>query len=345
MTKKINKAVLEKIKRAKEKHTQGGNKFLRIESDKPITVYVLDGTYGEDELFYRVQGIHYLGKTRVKCPRIIDDGECPICENFFSLKEEVSSLKNDLEDLKKDAEENSVEIAEVKERIEQLEEEAKKFSPSVKYAMNVLVKGEKKARILTAPKGVFEDIFNAYASNAEEVNIFDPYNAIAFKIEKTGKGMKTTYTTSMSAYTKPIVVNEEGDADEEGIKAALESRYDLDEEVKADSDEDVEKALSEFIDKNYGSEEGEEEKEEEKRPSKPKKEEEKEPKKDESEKEEKPSKSEKEEEAESKPQEEEEEEEEEKKPSRNAESKISTSKSTTNLQERLRGLRDRTSKK
>jgi hypothetical protein len=243
----LSDKIREKIKAAQTKFG-GGNKFLSLEAGKPQTVFVLTGEYGPDGLFYRQSGIHYLGKEQIICPRIAHDAECPLCAVIDTVKEQISGLKNQAEDQARAGDKDGAE--ETDTEVTALEQQVDEIYPSKKWLFNVLVKGETKPRVFTAPWTIFKEVWGTYSKNAndEGVDILNPEASFAWVFGKTGANRKDVkYEAQVLLNSRPLIAAADGSPDEAAIAAVLEARYNLDEEVKSLSFEEIDKAYQKFL--------------------------------------------------------------------------------------------------
>lgn len=240
----LPEAVRKKIAAAQSKLGSSGVKWLTLEAGKPVDIHVINGEYGVDGLWYVKQGIHYLGEgkdqTRVTCPRVTADRDCPICEAAKAIKDEVSAKKRDLDAGRKSMSEADVKALETE--IAQLEEMADSLYVSVRFVFNVVVKGESTVRLFNCPKTVFEEIFNTWAKNAEMVDMFDPKSSYYFTVERTGTGQNDTrYKVTPNMVAIPLA------ASQDAIDKILAGRHDLNNEIKVPTYAEVKTTFDKYM--------------------------------------------------------------------------------------------------
>lgn len=202
---------------------RGGN-FLRLEPEKPVVVQVLPGN---ESLWFRQIGTHWLGKNKVNCAN--PDGEgapCYICERIKEQQEELAAAKREHEnDSPEDAAENEAVFAAVEEAI-------RRISPRRAFAFNVLVRGEETPKVFEAPWMIFNAIYTMFNSavNDYEIDITDPASSTPFTLLRTGSGKNgTRYTAVAAPKGVPLFKGPEA---EEKIAVVLSKMQDLDEAYK-----------------------------------------------------------------------------------------------------------------
>jgi len=241
----LPEAIRKRIQDAQKRIGSSGTKWLTLEAGKPVDIHVLFGEYGMERLWYVKQGIHYLGEysknqTRTTCPRITADRECPICGTAKQIREEVSAKKLDLEAKRRSLSKEDAQTAE--QEIAQLQDMADQLYASVRYVFNVVVRGESQVRLFNCPKTIFEDIFAAWAKNAEAVDMFDPKMSYYFTVSRTGEGQQDTkYAMTPNMVAVPIA------STQEEIDKLVAARYNLDEEIKVPTLQEVQDAFDKYL--------------------------------------------------------------------------------------------------
>lgn len=249
----LPEAIRARIAAAQARIGSSGVKWLTLESGKPVDIHVLDGEYGIDKLWYVKQGIHYLGEgqeqVRVTCPRVTADRDCPICQLFRTVKDEVTAKKQDLDGSRKSM--SAADVTAAEQDIAGLEEMADSLYVSIRFVFNVVVKGESQVRLFNCPKTIFEEIFNTWAKNAEQLNMFDAKSSYFFTVQREGKGQTDTrYKVTTNMVPAPIAPTPEG------IDKLLAARHNLDEEIKVPTFTDVQTALTKFLNGEAPAKEG-----------------------------------------------------------------------------------------
>jgi hypothetical protein len=180
---------------------------LNIEENKPATFYVLcpeQGEYSSRGVWVYACGVHFIRKAekQIVCSEIEEAGPCFICEKIREMKAR-GSKENDIF----------------------------QFLGSVKYAMNVLVRGEEKPRVFLAPGKVGEEIIRTWkaALDEENLNIFDPLASTAWTVIRSKDGGKTRYEVDFEEIPAPIVT---GDDVETRIARILKSAANLDQRFR-----------------------------------------------------------------------------------------------------------------
>jgi len=216
-----------KARVSKSKVGASGGSFLKVEKNKPQTVYVLDGCYQPDELFYKFIATHFLNKKRILCGAHEEGKTCYICEQITVQREELAKIQNDYEEIKRNSDDDEVE--KIREQIKSTEVTLDKLEAQRKYAFNVLVKGEETARIYEAPWLAFKPIHDTFRSAIEEwgVNILDPSASTAFTVTRTGDDFQST-KYSVAPAPRPTAILE----DKAKIEELLKKLPDLDDKYK-----------------------------------------------------------------------------------------------------------------
>jgi hypothetical protein len=202
---------------------QGGN-FLRLDPDKPVTVHVLPGN---DSLWFRQIGTHWLGKNRINCANPTGEGApCYICEQIKAQKEELAAARREHEDdTPEEAAENAVVFNAVEEAIGRI-------SPRRNFAFNVLVRGEETPKTIEAPWQIFNAIYTMFNSAVNDygMDITDPHESTPFTLLRTGSGKNGTRYSAVAA-PKGIPLFKGPEA-ETKIEAVLTKMLDLDKQYK-----------------------------------------------------------------------------------------------------------------
>lgn len=225
----VSQAILERIKKAQNGEnnfsSEKRSKYFSLKSGS-VSIRVLPGEFGEEKLFYRKNGIHFLpNKERVICRKHTIGEECPICEEIAEIKNLISDKKIQIESLTRQGA-NPSEINQLEEEIKALDSETKKIYPLSRWLINVLVKGENYPKIYPAPYTVFKEIWNAYQTNYQDgTDILDPVEGHDFLLTKSGNSRTDTkYQITLVLKSKPIA------EDKDGIDKILSNIYNLDEE-------------------------------------------------------------------------------------------------------------------
>jgi hypothetical protein len=164
------------------------------------------------EVFFHAYGAHYVknaaGEVQafLPCPNASFGEPCPVCDAV------ATAIKNSPSD--------------------EMTEMLKEAKSGKRFLINVLaLDGEEPntPKTLEVPKVVFENIVGLMEDWGEA--IFDPENPTIISIEKTGKGLGTRYTVQVSPKKHKLPA------------AALSQIPNLEEAVRAYSDEDIKRAL------------------------------------------------------------------------------------------------------
>jgi gp32 DNA binding protein like len=201
---------------------QTGN-FLRLDTDKPVVVHVLPGN---DSLWFRQIGTHWLGKNRINCTNPDGEGSCYICDMVKQQKEELAEARKEHEN---DTPEEAAENAGI---FNAVEEAIRRISSRRGFAMNVLVRGEEIPKTFEAPWMIFNTIYTMFNSavNDYEIDITDPHESTPFTFLRTGKGKNgTRYSASPAPRGVPLFTGPEAEAK---IAHLLNKMLDLDEQYK-----------------------------------------------------------------------------------------------------------------
>jgi hypothetical protein len=206
--------------------TSRRDNFFRIESNKPVTFFVLLAEYSSRGVWIHPVATHFLGR-RYSCSNVVEPNSCYVCEQLVALEEELTVMKQECEEKQKisplEAQQLAVQIAEFEKRIQSARAQEK-------YAFNILVKGEEIPRIFEAPKSVAGPIVQVFETVLEEenINIFDPLAATAFTVTKEGENLLTRYKVLTAPRPIAILTGEDRDGRIERVIAAgfnLDERY------------------------------------------------------------------------------------------------------------------------
>jgi hypothetical protein len=197
--------------------------FLRLDTDKPITAYILPGN---DTLWFRQVGTHWLDKTRVNCANPDGEGSCYICDQIKAQKEELAAaIKEHENDTPEEAAENAAIFSAVEESI-------RKITARRNFAFNILIRGEETPKTFEAPWQIFNTIYTMFNSavNDYAIDITDPQESTPFTFVKTGSGKNgTRYSASPAPRGIPIFTGEGAEAK---IEQLLVKMLNLDEHYK-----------------------------------------------------------------------------------------------------------------
>jgi hypothetical protein len=193
--------------------------FLRLDTDKPVVVYILPGN---DSLWFRQIGTHWLGKNRVNCANPDGEGSCFICDMVKAQKEELAeAIRAHENDSPEEAAENAAIFSAVEENI-------RRITARRAFAFNVLVKGEETPKTFEAPWMIFNSIYTMFNSavNDYAIDITDPHESTPFTLLRTGSGKNgTRYSASPAPRGTPLF---SGEGAEAKITALLTKMLDLD---------------------------------------------------------------------------------------------------------------------
>lgn len=207
--------------------TNRRDNFFRVESNKPVTFFVLLSEYSSRGVWIHPVATHFLGR-RYSCSNVVEPNSCYICEQLAAMEEELVAMKHECEEVQKteplQAQQRAVQITEFEKRIQSARAQEK-------YAFNILVKGEETPRIFEAPKSVAGPIVQVFETVLEEenINIFDPLAATAFTVTKEGENLLTRYKVLTAPRPTAILTGEDRDA---RIERVIQSGFNLDERYK-----------------------------------------------------------------------------------------------------------------
>jgi hypothetical protein len=188
-----------------------GTDYLNIEVGKPVTFFVLCGEYSLKGVWVHPVGVHFVAKKQLPCSEIAKAGACYLCEKIGELRTKGVP-----------------------------EKDLFRFGAPIKYAMNVLVRGELRSRVYIAPATVGETIIRTWESGIiEDINLFDPLASVLWTVTRTTEAGKTTYRVDFGVELAPIVG---GDDVESRIAKILESAANLDRRFRLPTREEQETA-------------------------------------------------------------------------------------------------------
>jgi hypothetical protein len=179
--------------------------FLRLDTDKPVVCHILPGN---DSLWFRQIGTHWLGKNRINCANPDGEGSCYICDMVKQQKEELAEAKKEHEN---DSPEIAAENAGV---FNAVEEAIRRISARRAFAFNVLVRGEETSKTFEAPWQIFNTIYTMFNSavNDYEIDITDPHESTSFTLLRTGSGKNgTRYSASPAPRGIPLFTGPEAE--------------------------------------------------------------------------------------------------------------------------------------
>jgi hypothetical protein len=201
---------------------RSGN-FLRLDTDKPIVCHILPGN---DTLWFRQIGTHWLDKTRVNCANPDGEGSCYICDMVKAQKEELAeAMKAHESDSPEEAAANAAIFNAVEEAI-------RRITARRAFAFNVLIRGEETPKTFEAPWMIFNTIYTMFNSavNDYAIDITDPHESTPFTLVKTGSGKNgTRYSASPAPRGIPLFTGEGAEA---RIAGVLSKMLDLDKHYK-----------------------------------------------------------------------------------------------------------------
>jgi hypothetical protein len=186
--------------------------YLTIEENRTITFFVLCEEYTEKGgVWILPVGVHFVSGKQVPCSEVADAGPCYICEQIREM-----------------------------ERQRVPEHKIFPIRGPIKYAMNVLVRGEEVPQVFLAPTTVGARIFDEWERIIKnDVNIFDPMASTAFTVMRSKRDGKTEYTVDAAIEPAPIVT---GDNVEERIAKILKAGFNLDDRFRLPTREEAEAA-------------------------------------------------------------------------------------------------------
>ena len=197
--------------------------FLRLDTDKPISCFILPGN---ESLWFRQIGTHWLGKNRVNCANPDGEGSCYICDMVKTQKEELA------EAIKEHENDSPQEAAENAGIFNAVEESIRRISARRAFAFNILVRGEETPKTFEAPWQIFSTIYTMFntAVNDYAIDITDPHESTSFTLVKTGSGKNgTRYSASPAPRGIPLF---NGEGAEDKIAQVLGKMLDLDKHYK-----------------------------------------------------------------------------------------------------------------
>jgi hypothetical protein len=222
--------------------TSRRDNFFKLESNKPVTFYILLSEYSSRGVWIHPIATHFLGR-RYGCSNITDPNSCYICEQLLLLEEELAVLKGECEEKQKtnphEAQALAVQITEFEKRIQSARAQEK-------YAFNILVKGEEIPRIFEAPKSVAGPIVQVFETvlAEENINIFEPTAATAFTVSKEGENLLTRYKVITSPRPAPILTGEDREA---RIAKVIAAGFNLDERYKLPTTTELRTAWENYL--------------------------------------------------------------------------------------------------
>jgi hypothetical protein len=222
--------------------TSRRDNFFKLESNRPVTFFVLLGEFSSRGVWIHPIATHFLGR-RYSCSNITEPNSCYICEQLILLEEELASLKAECEEKQKS---NPHEAASLVIQINEFEKRIQSARAQEKYAFNILVKGEEIPRIFEAPKSVAGPIVQVFETVLEEenINIFDPVAATAFTVSKEGENLLTRYKVITAPRPVPILT---GENREERIAKVISAGFNLDERYKLPSTDELRTAWTSYL--------------------------------------------------------------------------------------------------
>ena len=178
-------------------------------------VRLLPASHGRKMPFLKA-GYHKLGDQYFNCPKMVNEEKCPICEKVRTL---YSSGKLDDTEL------------------------ARQIKVNKKFFFNVISRGDeaKGPRILTCGIKLFEKILGAFI-NEEIGDVTDPKTGFDLNIDKSMKAGYFNYDASEFA-RKSTVLSEDAAL----VAEWIEKSFNLDEEVKVQSYNEIKVALLTFL--------------------------------------------------------------------------------------------------
>ena len=225
-----------------------GTNFIRLEPDIPIIVHILPGN---DSLWFRQIGSHWLGKKRVACtnPTQDEDGQCYICSMIEQQKALLAEVKREHEN---DTGDDALEANQV---INATEDNLEKITVRRAFAFNVVIRNknglvEEVAKTIEAPWALFQGIYNYFntALTDYEVDITDPKKSTPFTLSRTGSGKKKTrYSATAAPHSMPIYT---GTGAEEKMAELLAKALDLDEQYKFPTQDELVTAWNSYTNAN-----------------------------------------------------------------------------------------------
>jgi hypothetical protein len=205
------------IERLKAKYATMGSLFpqsdyLAIEPDKPVIFFVLCGEYSAKGVWVHPCGVHFINKRQIPCSeQEKEPAACFICEKIRELRAKGVA-----------------------------EKDLFRYCAPIKYAMNVLVRGEQSPRVFLAPATVGEPIIRTWESGIKEnINFFNPLLSVVFTVSRTAEAGKTSCTVDFGVEPIPIIA---GDNIEERIAKILKGGANLDERFRLPTREEQETA-------------------------------------------------------------------------------------------------------
>ena len=239
----IPESIRKRLQAAKDRNKSSWEekRYVELKAGQTITFRVLPGEYGEDKLFFKPTGKHYLNDQTLGCPHITNGSDCPICQLNQELRTQLRGLKDEFNKSKDRTEKETL-----ADQITEIEETTDDIYPRKRWLLNVLVRGDAHVSLFDCPKPVFDYIFDAYAKNADDMDLLDVLEGFDFKVTRTGDGINTKYESSILMKACPVAW--EGDdkskPDQARIDALLAQRYNLDECVFLPSVDQLTRALN-----------------------------------------------------------------------------------------------------
>jgi hypothetical protein len=178
-------------------------------------VRLLPATHGRKLPFLKA-GYHKLGDQYYNCPKMVKEEKCPVCEKTKTL---YSTGKLDDAEL------------------------ARQIKVNKKFFFNVISRAEeaKGPRILTCGIKLFEKILGAFI-NEEIGDVTDPKTGFDLNIDKSMKAGYFNYDASEFARKQSVLSEDQAQVDE-----WLAKSFNLDEEVKIQSYNEIKAALLAFL--------------------------------------------------------------------------------------------------
>jgi hypothetical protein len=173
--------------------------WLVVEEGKPVTFFVLCEQYSSKGVWFHPAAVHFDKKKMTVCSELPEMlGACPVCDRVRAMKAAGT---------------NSFRI-----------------EASVKFAVNVLVRGEETPKVFLAPRTVAVEIIRAFEGMLEEkLNIFDPHASHGFTVNRSKANGRTVYEVDVALEPEPIIVG--GDV-EKRIERILKAGANLDQRFR-----------------------------------------------------------------------------------------------------------------
>ena len=213
--------------RSQSKNKGSKTQFLTIPKDGNVVVRILPPFGPSSNGSIVAKHVLHWGLTNengqqspVKCSYHTSERYCPICEQVFSLKNELKQHVDESGNLLPNGN---------KERADSLKESVDKMGSRTSFFLNVVDNVDGQVKVLQIPSTAFEGMLEKIDEAVDKYK-FDPTSlekGVWFKFSKSGMGFKTKYSVDFKKITKKTADGEDAE-----VRDSTPLPHDLVESIK-----------------------------------------------------------------------------------------------------------------